>query len=85
MPSRVPCRMVFAVVLCRVMWPNQESLHRFTDSNKGSCFVFSIRNVVEPPSAWCLCQVSMPGVYVRCLCQVSMPGEIKAPTQGVNV
>ena len=38
LPSRVPCVTVFAMVLCRVMWPNQESLHRFTVANKGSCF-----------------------------------------------
>ena len=30
--------MVFAMVLCRVMWPNQDSLRRFTVANRGSCF-----------------------------------------------
>ena len=28
----------FAMVLCRVMWPNQESLRCFTIANKGFCF-----------------------------------------------
>ena len=30
--------MVLAMVLCRVMWPNQERLRRFIIGNKGSCF-----------------------------------------------
>ena len=41
--------MVFATVLCRMMWPNQESLRRFTVANKGSCLpgnplVFTVAN-----------------------------------------
>ena len=36
LPSKVPCRMMFAMVLCQVT--NQESLHHFTVANKGSCF-----------------------------------------------
>ena len=37
LPSRVPCRVVFEMVLCWVVWPNQESFHHLT-VDKGSCF-----------------------------------------------
>ena len=66
LPSMVYCRMVFAMMLCRVVWRNWESLHRFTVANKGSCFpagihllshifvclVFSLRNTEESPEAF---------------------------------
>ena len=36
--SRVPCRMVFEMVVCRVIWPSQENYRRFTVDNKAVAF-----------------------------------------------
>ena len=33
-----PCRMVFEIVFCRVMWPNKESFCCLTVDNTGYCF-----------------------------------------------
>ena len=64
-PSKVPCRMIFEMVLCRVIWPGElssfhccqqglllssEGIHLL--SHIFICFVFSIRNTEETAEAF---------------------------------